>query len=199
MFFKFLDNTKNKIRDWSIRHAEGPNTKLWLAILSFSEASFFPIPPDVLLIAILLANRARQWFLYVLITSVFSILGGILGYFIGMFFFDILGQQVISFYGLESQFAYLKNIFEGAAFWTIFTAAFTPIPYKIFTITAGLFSVNFVVFIAASILGRVIRFFIVGLLLKLYGERISKVLYKYFNIFSMAVLVVLGLFIYTFL
>ena len=199
MFFKFLDNTKNKIRDWSIKHAEGPHAKSWLAALSFSEASFFPVPPDILLIAILLANKARQWFLYVLITSGFSILGGVLGYFIGLFFFDLFGQHIISFYGLESQFVYLKNIFQGAAFLTIFTAAFTPIPYKIFTITAGLFGVNFFIFITASILGRGIRFFILGFLLKLYGESISKVLYKYFNIFSITMIIALGLFIYTFL
>jgi membrane protein YqaA with SNARE-associated domain len=194
--FRFLYNTKEKIRSWAVRHAEGPHAKSWLSALSFSEASFFPIPPDVLLIAILLANKARQWFYLSFLTTLFSVLGGILGYSIGFFFFDAFGEAVISFYGLEEQFIYLKSIFDETAFWAIFAAAFTPIPYKIFTITAGLFSINFLVFIAASILGRGIRFFVIGFVLKLYGEKIADVLYKYFNIFSLIVLTLVIVFVY---
>ena len=194
--FYFLDNTKERIRRWALRHAEGPHAKLWLSALSFAEASFFPIPPDVLLIAILLANKAREWLRYALITTIFSVLGGILGYGIGLFFFDLFGDKIIAFYGLESQFVYLQGVFDKATFWTIFAAAFTPIPYKIFTITAGLFSANFFVFTVASVLGRGIRFFVIGFLLKRYGEKIAGVLYKYFNIISLAVLVVIIIFVY---
>ncbi|VAW11705.1 FIG139438: lipoprotein B [hydrothermal vent metagenome] len=197
--FSFLDNTKENIRSWALRHAEGPHSKFWLSALSFSEASFFPIPPDVLLIAILLANKARQWLYYAFLTTLFSVLGGVLGYGIGYFFFDLFGQQVISFYGLQSQFVYLKDIFNDTTFWAIFAAAFTPIPYKIFTITAGLFNVNFIVFLIASILGRGIRFFAIGFILKHYGEKIANVLYKYFNIFSFVTLLILIILAYTFL
>jgi len=196
--FRFLDNTKNRIRNWSVRHAEGPNARFWLSALSFSEASFFPIPPDVLLIAILLANKARNWFYYSLLTSIFSVLGGMLGYAIGYFFFDIFGQLIVSFYGLENEFTYLKDIFNNNAFLAIFTAAFTPIPYKVFTITAGLFSINTLAFITASVLGRSIRFFAVGFIVKLYGEKIAGVLYKYFNIFSFIILAILLILVYTF-
>jgi len=198
MFFRFLNNTKDRIRNWAVRHAEGPHARFWLSALSFSEASFFPIPPDIILIAILLANKARQWLYHVLLTVGFSVLGGIAGYGIGFFFFDVFGDPIISFYGLEEEFFSLKNVFDETVFWTIFAAAFTPIPYKIFTITAGLFSVNFFVFITASILGRGIRFFVIGFVLKLYGNRIADVLYKYFNIFSLAILILLVIFVYAF-
>ncbi len=199
MFFNFLNNTKNRIRDWSVQHAEGPHAKSWLSALSFSEASFFPIPPDVLLIAILLANKARQWVYLSFLTAGFSVLGGVFGYGIGFFFFDIFGDVIISLYGMESSFVYLKNIFESTAFWTILAAAFTPIPYKIFTITAGLFNINFLMFLTASILGRGIRFFTIGFILKLYGEKIANVLYKYFNIFSFIVLFIFIILAYAFL
>lgn len=196
MFFRFLNNTKNGIRCWAIRHAEGPKAKFWLSALSFSEASFFPVPPDVLLVAILLANKARKWLYYALITTIFSVLGGMLGFGIGFFFFDLFGNSVISFYGMEESFFKTQELFDKYTFWTIFAAAFTPIPYKIFTITAGLFNVNFLVFVAASILGRGARFFATGFILKLYGEKIANVLYKYFNIVSFIVLALLIVFVY---
>jgi membrane protein YqaA with SNARE-associated domain len=196
--FRFLDNTRDRIRDWTLMHAEGPHSLFWLSLLSFSEASFFPVPPDVLLIAILLANKARRWVSYAALTTIFSVLGGLLGYAIGFFFFDFFGDAIVSFYHLGKEFLHLQSVFANTAFWTIFAAAFTPIPYKIFTITAGLFSVNFFVFLAASVLGRGIRFFAIGFILKLYGEKISGALYKYFNIFSLAVLGILVILIYSF-
>ncbi len=197
--FKFLDNIKNSIRKWALKHSEGKNAKLWLCAISFSEASFFPIPPDVLLIAILLANKARRWFYYAFITSVFSVLGGIFGYIIGFFFFNTFGGPIVSFYGLEKQFGYLKGIFNDTAFWAIFAAAFTPLPYKIFTISAGLFKINFLLFIVASILGRSIRFFAISFILKFHGEKIADLIYKYFNIFSVAVLLILIAVAYAFI
>ncbi len=194
--FSFLDNTKESVRKWAIRHAEGKHAKLWLSVLSFSEASFFPIPPDVLLIAILLANKARRWFYYAFITSIFSVLGGVFGYGIGYFFFGVFGSHIISFYGLQKEFISIKSVFNETTFWAIFAAAFTPIPYKIFTITAGLFNVNFIIFLIASVLGRSIRFFAISIILRLYGPKISNVLYKYFNIFSFIFVLLLIIFTY---
>lgn len=179
-----LNKFKESIRSWSVRHMNGPRAKLWLSAISFSEASFFPIPPDVFLIALLLANKARNWFCYSGLTTFFSVLGGVFGYAIGFFFFDVFGESMISFYGLEGQFLYLKTLFASNAFLAIFTAGFTPVPYKVFTITAGFFSLSLPVFIIASVLSRAIRFFAIGFILKIYGEKISNVLYKYFNIFS---------------
>jgi len=194
--FSFLNNTRDGIRGWALKHAEGKHAKFWLSALSFSEASFFPIPPDILLIAILLANKARKWFYYAFLTSVFSVFGGILGYGLGFFFFDAFGGSVISFYGLKKEFINLKSIFNETAFWAIFAAAFTPIPYKIFTITAGLFNINFLLFITASVLGRSIRFFAIAAVLRLYGPKIADVLYKYFNIFSFIFIAFLVVFVY---
>lgn len=194
--FQFLNNTKEKIRNWALRHAKGSHSKFWLSILSFSESSFFPVPPDILLIAILLANKAKRWLSYVGLTTIFSVLGGIFGYAIGFLFFDVFGDSLISFYGLTDEFTRLGGVFEETVFWTIFTAAFTPIPYKIFTITAGFFNVNFLIFLLASLLGRGIRFFIIGFILKRYGEKIADVLYKYFNIVSLGILVLAIIFVY---
>ncbi len=189
--FDFLNKTRDKIRNWSLRHVEGKDAKIWLSLLSFSEAVFFPVPPDVLLIAILLANKAKKWMYFAFITTIFSVLGGIVGYFLGYFFFDFFGQKIISFYSLQGEFESLKLIFNKATFLAVFAAAFTPIPYKIFTITAGLFSVNFLVFFVASILGRGFRFFAVAFFLKLYGEKISDIIYKYFNVISLVLLFLL--------
>ena len=132
---------------------------------------------------------------FAFLTTFFSILGGIFGYFLGLFFFDIFGQKIISFYSLQSEFESLKNLFEKANFWTIFAAAFTPIPYKIFTLSAGFFSVNFLTFLLASILGRATRFFAVAFILKLFGQKIADILYKYFNLFSIFIILILILFL----
>ncbi len=189
--FNFLNNTKNKIRDWSLKHVERKSAKFWLALLSFSEAVFFPVPPDVLLIAILLANKAKKWAYFAFLTTLFSVLGGAFGYLLGLFFFDILGEKIISFYSLQTEFANLKSLFEKANFWAVFAAAFTPVPYKIFTLTAGFFSVNFLTFLLASAFGRAARFFAVAFILKLFGQKIADILYKYFNLFSILVLILI--------
>ncbi|GMQ95167.1 MAG: YqaA family protein [Patescibacteria group bacterium] len=196
--FRFLDNMKKKMRDWAVRHASGPHAKLWLSILSFSEASFFPVPPDILLVGILLARERLKWVFYATLTTVFSVLGGAFGYALGFMFFDVFGEQIVSFYGLEEQMRVVSEAFSQNAFWTIFAAAFTPIPYKVFTLAAGLFNINFVVFMLASLAGRGIRFFATGYVLKLYGERIANVLYTYFNIFSLVALLALFVLVYIF-
>ncbi|HED05537.1 MAG TPA: DedA family protein [Ignavibacteria bacterium] len=194
-----MHNIREKIRNWSIKHAEGPHAKRWLAAFSFAESSFFPIPVDVILIAILLGNKAKQWLRYVLITTGFSVIGGIFGYIIGAFLFEAVGNSIISFYNLGEEFGALEEIFSNNAFWAIFTAAFTPIPYKIFTIAAGVFHINLVSFIAGSLLGRGVRFLIVGVLMKTYGRKISGILYKYFSIISIVLVLIVIILLYSFL
>lgn len=176
------------MRDWTLRHARGPHARFWLAALSFSEASFFPIPPDILLIAILLTNGAR-WIKYSLITTLSSIAGGAFGYVIGVFFFAVIGEPLITFYHLEESMKYVQGLFSENAFTVILLAAFTPIPFKVFTIAAGLCHIDFFVFIAASLLGRGTRFFAIGYLLRRFGDKISALLFKYFNLFSLVVAV----------
>jgi len=196
--FQFWDTKKENIRTWAVAHAEGSHARFWLSVLSFSEASFFPIPPDILLIAILLANKARRWAYWAAITTLFSVLGGIFGYLIGFAFFGLFGERLIAFYHFQDQFFSLKELFDRNAFLAIFAAAFTPIPYKVFTIAAGLFRLDPLAFFVASILGRGIRFFLIAYLLKYFGETLSRVLYKYFNLISFLVLILLVFLIYSF-
>ena len=179
---------KHKMRDWVVKHAEGPHSKTWLATVSFAEASFFPIPPDILLIAILLIKK-RRWFFYAFFTTVFSVLGGVFGYVIGAFFFDTVGESLVSIYHLEHEMLVVGEYFSNNAFVAIFLAAFTPIPFKVFTITAGVFKIKILVLIVASILGRGTRFFIISYMLRKYGKHIEGFIYKYFNIFSLVVAV----------
>ena len=181
----WLKRTKDKIRDWAVRHAEGAHARFWLVALSFAEASFFPVPPDILLIAILLINGAR-WGWYRLITTLSSVVGGMFGYVIGIFFFAVIGESLIAFYGLEESVTHVGELFSDHAFMTILLAAFTPIPFKVFTIAAGLFKIDFFIFVVASLLGRGTRFFAIGYLLHRFGDKVSSFLYKYFNIFSLA-------------
>lgn len=187
---------KEKLRNWAIAHAAGPYSKFWLSLFAFTESFFFPIPPDIILIAILLAKQATRWFFYAMLTTFFSVLGGLFGYLIGFVFFETLGDSIVSLYNLQSQMEVVSQFFAQHGFFAIFLAAFTPIPYKVFTITAGLFSVNIVVFIIASILGRGIRFLVVAYLMKVFGERVASFLYKYFNLVSIIVVAIIALIIY---
>ena len=194
----WLTKTRDKIRDWALRHAEGPRARLWLVAFSFTEASFFPIPPDILLIAILLTN-GTHWVRYSLITTLSSVAGAAFGYIIGVFFFAVIGEPLIAFYHLEESMAHVGKLFSDNAFITILLAAFTPIPFKVFTIAAGLFHIDFFVFIIASLLGRGTRFFAIGYLLHRFGGKISSLLYKYFNVATliMAVFIIAIIFFST--
>jgi len=195
-FFEYINTLKTSSRNWFTRRAHGRNAQRWLALLSFSEASFFPFPPDLLLIPILLASASR-WVYYAFLTTLFSVLGGVAGYFIGAFFFEMIGTPVILFYGLEMEMIRVGEFFETNAFFAIFAAAFTPIPYKVFTLGAGFFSINFLVFIFASILGRGMRFFAISYAVSLFGDKIGNFVFKYFNILSL--IVILWLFVFLFL
>ncbi|OGD67307.1 hypothetical protein A2442_00885 [Candidatus Campbellbacteria bacterium RIFOXYC2_FULL_35_25] len=185
-----INELKIKITNWSVSRLHGKKAEFWLATFSFSEASFFLIPPDVLLIAILGAN-ARRWIYYSSLTTVFSVLGGILGYLIGFLFFDVVGEHLISLYNLQSQMAYVSEKFADNAFWAVFVSAFTPVPYKIFTISAGFFKINFINFMVASLLGRGMRFFTVGFVMKKYGEKLTNYFFKYFNVVSIIIVVLI--------
>lgn len=183
MIFSFLDNLKARLKDWIIRCANNRHATLVLFAISFAESSFFPIPPDFLLIAILVA-RARYWWYYASITLVGSLLGGIFGYLIGFVFFSSVGKVIVDFYNLETTMQSLAFKYEANAFWTVFVAAFTPIPYKLITISAGFFNISISSFITASIIGRGGRFFIVAFAMKIFGRKVADSIYRYFNIFS---------------
>jgi membrane protein YqaA with SNARE-associated domain len=176
---------KEKLQAWVTRHAEGPQAAVVLSSISFAESLFFPIPPDVFLIAIISVRKVQRWFFYATLTTVFSILGGIVGYIVGASFFDAFGQSIISFYGLEADFEKIRILFQDQTFFAMLVAALTPIPFKLFTLAGGLFKVNFFVFLIASIIGRATRFYAVAYLTKLYGPSLVKIFFKYFNTISL--------------
>lgn len=196
-----------RLYDWTLHWAKTPHAVAALAILSFCESSFFPIAPDVLLIAMCVAAHTR-WAKFATITSIGSVVGGMAGYAIGFFAYDTIGQPLMSFVGsLSGQEAdqliatanYWFNEKELAGFhvggWAVGLAGFTPIPYKVFTISAGFFKMDFLIFVIASAISRPLRFFIVagliGLLYRKYGEGITEFIDKYFNLLALAFAVLL--------
>ncbi len=176
--------------DWVLHWAATPYGTWALFLLALSESSFFPIPPDVLLIALAVAIPEKS-FKYALICSVGSVLGGCLGYLIGWQFMTGMGERIISFYGLNQKVAYIAELYSAYDAWAIGIAGFTPIPYKVFTISAGAFKINFWVFLLASIVSRSARFFLVGGLIYIFGSQIKSFIDRYFDLLAIAFTVLL--------
>ena len=151
--------------------AASRHAPIWLAVISFAESSFFPIPPDALLVPMALARPDRAWRLATICT-VSSVLGGILGYYIGYALFDVLATPLLRAYGYEAAFARFKDTYAEWGLWVILIKGLTPIPYKIVTIASGAASFNFPLFVGASIVTRGARFFLVAALLHFYGEQV---------------------------
>lgn len=190
MSFQFLE----KFKEYFLKKVESPAVVWWLSIISFIESSFFPIPPDPFLMASLLKDQ-KKWLRYSLIVSFTSVLGGIFGYFIGFVLFETVGEWLVRTYDLKDELQKVTELFNQNVFWTLFVAAFTPIPYKIFTITAGLLKVNLFIFIIASIIGRSMRFIFVGLIMKMFGAQISGFVFKYFNSLTLVIGIVFVVYI----
>ena len=165
-----------------------PNAPWWLAVISFAEASFFPIPPDVLLIPMALARPQRAWWL-ALVCTVASVAGGALGYFIGYALFEILATPLLHAYLYEAAFARFKDSFAEYGLWVILLKGVTPIPYKIVTIASGAASFNFGTFMAASVVTRGARFFLVAGLLRYFGDPIRDFIERRLGWVLLAVLV----------
>lgn len=184
-----------RLYDWTLAlagHARARHALFWVA---FAESSFFPIPPDILLIAMTTAVP-HAWLRYAGVITAGSIVGGVFGYLIGAVFFSVIGEPIIAFYHAEDVVMQVGERYAAYAFWTIFTAAFTPIPYKVITISAGFFHVDIVIFLVASIIGRGLRFTIIAGLLRLFGEPIKAFIHRYFNILSIIfVLLLIGGFV----
>ena len=178
------------------------SSKYYLALVSFIESSFFPIPPDVMVIPMVISKKS-DFIKIFLIATIFSVLGGILGYFIGALFFD-LGMQIMSFYGYEDKLTSLKNDLinsEGFYAWLgiLFLAGFTPLPYKVFTIASGLIGFNIIIFILISFFSRGLRFFIVSYLSYKFGDIFTKFMEKHgsrwFTIIGILIVIIV-IFIY---
>ena len=179
-----------KTYDWVLHWSATKHALPALAVLSFAESSFFPIPPDVLLIAMAVAVPMKA-FRYAAVCSVASVLGGMFGYFLGWQFMDLVGTPIVEFYHFQEQFAKIGSWYEEYNAWAVGAAGFTPLPYKVFTLAAGAFEINFPVFVLASLASRSARFFIVAGLIYKFGAPIKVFIEKYFNILSIVFIVLL--------
>ena len=178
------------------------SSKYYLAIVSFIESSFFPIPPDVMVIPMVISKK-NDFIKIFLITTIFSVLGGMFGYLIGAFFFEF-GAHIMSFYGYEDKLSKIKeNLVNSDGFYAwlgvLFLAGFTPLPYKVFTIASGLIGFNFLIFILISLISRGLRFFIVSYLSYKFGDLFNEYMdkhgSKWFTIIGILI-VIIGLIIY---
>jgi len=191
-------NWLRRLYDWVLHWAETPYGVLALFVLAFAESMFFPVPPDVLLIALALGSRHKAFY-FALTCSIASLLGGMGGYALGHFLwltdggFTPLAQFFFSHIPgfSESLYAQMGQKFETWGFEIIFTAGFTPIPYKIFTVSAGAFNINFPLFVIASAISRSARFFLIAGLIWKFGEPIRAFIDKYFNLLALAFTVLL--------
>lgn len=170
-----------RLYDWTMSLAATPHAEKALFGVSFAESSFFPIPPDVLLIPMAIA-KPLKWVRLALICTVASVLGAFLGYAIGMFLYEAVGKPILAFYGKEDAFDQIAAWYNTWGGWGVLFAAVTPFPYKVLTIFSGATGLDFFVFTLVSIIGRAARFFLVTWLLRLYGEPIRLFIEKYLGL-----------------
>lgn len=179
---KIFQYLYDKALSWS-RHKHAP---VYLSGMSFAESMFFPVPPDVMLAPMSLAKPQRAWY-YASLTTVASIVGGICGYLLGLLAFDGFIQPWVTSMGYQAKLDLAMSWFEQYGVWVVFIAGFSPIPYKIFTISAGFLQMAFLPFLLASAVGRGMRFFLVAGLMYWGGERMEKKLREYIDVLGWAV------------
>jgi membrane protein YqaA with SNARE-associated domain len=179
-----------RLYDWTIALAGKRYAEQALFWVSFAESSFFPLPPDLMLVPMTLAQRQKAW-RYAAICTLASVIGGIVGWGIGYFLFEAVGRPIIRFYGAMGQYEDLKRLFDEWGFWIILVKGMTPIPYKLVTITAGALHFNLILFIIASIGSRAMRFFLVAALLWRYGAPVQQFVEKRLELVTFGFLAVL--------
>jgi len=190
-----INKTKEKsmirrLYNWTMSLADQPRAIYALAIIAFIEASFFPIPPDVLLIPMILAARTRAW-RYALVATIASVLGGLFGYLIGAVAFDQIAQPILVSMGKSDAIAEYAQRFNDVGMWTILTAGVTPFPFKVITIMSGATSMSLPLFITTAIVARAIRFFLVAGLLYVFGPPIRDFIEKYLGWVALAAILIL--------
>ncbi len=181
-----------KLYDWVLHWADTPYGPLALFLLAFAESSFFPVPPDPLLIALCLGAIKKSW-RFAFYTAVASVIGGIVGYFIGYGIWGIVDSfffKYVPFFSKDT-FNIVLDHYQDSGFWYVLWAGFTPIPYKVFTIASGVFKLNFFLFLLASTLSRSLRFFAVAALFRKFGPGIKVFIDKYFNLLAILFLILL--------
>jgi membrane protein YqaA with SNARE-associated domain len=185
-----VTNPLKRLYNWVLSWAKSPWGAWALFALAVAESSFFPVPPDILLIALGLSIPAKS-FRYALICSAGSVLGGIIGYYIGYGLYETVGSYVVNLYNLQDAFNRISLMYQDNAFMAVAIAGFTPIPYKVFTIAAGVCRVNLGIFILASALSRSARFFIVAAIIRFGGEPAKRFIDRYFNLLTIIFTVLL--------
>jgi membrane protein YqaA with SNARE-associated domain len=184
-----------RLYDWTMAQAESPYALWVLAGIAFIESSMFPIPPDVLMIPMILAAPNRAW-LIALVATVSSVVGGMLGYGIGFFFYESLGQPILESLGKADSMEAFNERFNGVGFWAVLIAGITPFPYKVITIMSGWTAMPLGTFIVTSIIARSLRFFIVAALLRTFGAPIRTFIEKYLGwVFTAFVVLLIGGFV----
>ena len=178
--------------NWTMRMAEGPRALWALAVVAFVESSVFPIPPDLLIIPMVLATPHRAW-LIALVATVSSVLGGIAGYAIGYFFYEALGQPILEALGKADSMAEFNERFNGVGFWAVLAAGVTPFPYKVITIMSGWTAMPLGTFVVTSIIARALRFFVVAGLLWAFGAPVREFIERRLGlVFTLFVIVLVG-------
>jgi len=179
-----------RLYDWTISWADRPGGVYALFLLAFAESSFFPIPPDVLLIALCVGAPTKS-FRFALVCTVGSVLGGMAGYGIGYWGYEAIGKPIVDAYHGQDVMLKIKAWYDEYGFWGNLAAAVTPIPYKVFTIASGVFQFDFLQFTVASVVGRGLRFFVVGGLIYWVGPRMKVFIEKYFDLLAIAGMILL--------
>lgn len=176
--------------DWTLRLASHRHALRWMAIISFCESSFFPIPPDVMVVPMVLARR-DQAYLIAAICTISSVLGAILGYAIGLYLYDSVGQWLVRFYGMGDGIESFRTMYREWGGWIILIKGFTPIPFKIVTIASGIAAFNFPLFLAAALVTRGARFFLIAWLLRRWGAEMQEFIERRLTIVGWVVLLML--------
>lgn len=185
-----LKDITQKIYDKTLDLASRPNAHLWLFAISFIESSFFPIPPDIMIIPMVLACQKNAYKIAATAT-ISSVLGGCLGYAIGVFGFEVIAKPLLEFYGYMENFHKFEDAYHQYGAWIVFIAGLTPIPYKLITIASGIVRLDLTIFIIASILARGMRFYLIAWLLKRFGEPMKSFIEKNLNLLSIIFVILL--------
>ena len=180
----------SKTYDYMIDLASRPTAMYWLFAVAFIESSFFPIPPDIMLIPMVLATPKKAWKIAG-VATVASVFGGYFGYAIGVYFFDLLAKPLLEFYGYLNQFEEFQGYYHEWGAWIVFGAGITPFPYQVITIASGVVHLDLVVFGIASVLARGLRFYLVAWLLAKYGQSMKVFIEKNLGILSIVFLLLL--------
>ena len=176
--------------NWTLKKAEHKNSSWILSIVSFAESSFFPIPPDILLIPMIIAKKTKVW-VYAFICTFSSVLGGVTGYAIGYFFYSSIGVLIINVYDLSDSFNAFEGYYNKYGILIVLGAGFTPFPFKFITIASGVFNLNIFLFIITAIIARGLRFYLLAGLLFVFGREIKVLIDKYFNMLAILFFILL--------